>query len=325
MMTATIDKVNPLVGYILDETIKKGATPSYENFTLFKEKAALVLKKYAEGIGVDKFVLGLSGGLDSAYVALVAKRSLELMGKDSHNLILVTLPCFGTGKRTFSNAMSLIEDLAATHINIDIKELANISLALLDISKDDRSTAFENIQARLRTALLLTLANKHNALELGTGDFSEIVLGWCTFGGDNVSMYNVNATVPKTFIRESILSFGQNENKGYLVDIATSPISPELLPSNSGEELSQHTEDAVGSYDLVDALIYYNMVKGYSIEKSIDFAKKVLPQFDKCDILKIGANYIEHYARVFEKRKRTQGFKNLSTPYALLTPLKSKE
>lgn len=324
-MKAKTEKTNPLISYILKTTLGSEGIPSYESFASFKEKASQALKEYAEKIGIKKFVLGLSGGLDSTYVALVASRTLELMGESPSNLILVTLPCFGTGKKTFTNALSLIEDVGATHINIDIKELASLSLKLLDISPDDRSTAFENIQARLRTALLLTLANKEGALELGTGDFSEIVLGWCTFGGDNISMYNVNATIPKTFIRESILSFGTTEKKPYLVDIATSPISPELLPSVNGEELSQHTEDAVGSYDLIDTLIYYNMVEKHNMTESVNFAKKILPEFDKCDIIKDGSNYIEHYASIFERRKNTQGFKNLVSPYARLTVLKSKE
>ena len=324
-MKAKTEKTNPLISYILKTSLNTDGEPSYESFVSFKEMASLSLKEYAEKIGIKKFVLGLSGGLDSTYVALVASRALELMGEPSRNLILVTLPCFGTGKKTFTNALSLIKDIGATHINIDIKELASLSLKALDISEDDRSTAFENIQARLRTALLLTLANKEGALELGTGDFSEIVLGWCTFGGDNISMYNVNATIPKTFIRESILTFGVTEKKSYLVDIATSPISPELLPSKSGEELSQHTEDAIGSYDLIDTLIYYNMVEKHNMAESVNFAKKVLPEFDKCDIIKDGSNYIEHYASIFERRKNTQGFKNLTTPYAHLTTLKSKE
>lgn len=282
-------------------------------------KAAKSLNDYSDRLNIDKFVLGLSGGLDSAYVSYVAKVALELRGLSPSNLILVTLPGFGTGNSTFNNALSLIKDYGATHINIDIKDICTMSLKSMGIDSTDRSTAFENIQARVRTMILLTLANKYNALELGTGDFSESALGWCTYGGDNISMYNVNATLPKTLIRESMYLIGKYSGKDYLYNIASSPITPELLPSTDGKEFEQKTEDSIGSYDLIDYLLYLVFIKKNDFDESIKLANENLIEFkDK----KIGnKSYVEHYGNIFKKRFNSMAFKRLNCPYPNLTDL----
>lgn len=280
----------------------------------FIDRAAVLLKDYANSINTDKFVLGLSGGLDSAFVALVAKRALELMNKDSKNLILVTLPCFGTGARTTRNAYSLIDDIKASHKDINIATATRIAIDNMGIDQEDRSVAFENIQARIRTAYLLTLANYHKALQLGTGDASEIALGWCTYGADNISGYNINATVPKTLIKKALYLKGKYEYKEYLYDISITPISPELLPSKSGEEMEQRTEDYIGSYELIDFLIYAIFVKNHSFEEARELLKQNLSYLNDKD-----PNYIDKYSEIFKKRFNANGFKRLSCPFANLT------
>lgn len=290
----------------------------YPEVEMFINKAADELHQYARNIGTNKFVLGLSGGLDSTFVALVAHRTICRYDDDDDKLILVTLPGFGTGQTTTGNAERIIKNFRAKHINIDIKELCTIAMNNIGLSTDDRSTAFENIQARMRTMLLLTIANKENALELGTGDYSESAVGWCTYGGDNVSSYNINAYLPKSLLRLIVYVKGVYDRRTFLEDVALAPITPELLPSST--EFSQKTEDFIGEYDLIDYLLYEKVVLKNDRKKSIDNAIK----YNKIITSLTGRKreeYIRHYADIFYKRLGTQAYKRLSCPSPKLTPL----
>lgn len=320
-MTDRVEEKDKLlyVSLGLDENKKVSEDELYKKCRELLDRSSVALKDYALKINTHKFVLGLSGGLDSSFVAIAARGALKMMGDDEKNLILVTLPGFGTGKTTFSNSLALIESVNATHINIDIKDVAKAAMKDLNLHEDNRTTAFENIQARLRTVYLLTLANMEGALELGTGDFSESALGWCTYGGDNISMYNINALLPKTLLRATLSLIGKYERKPYLTRIAETPITPELLASNPGEEFSQKTEDIIGSYNLIDYLLYLVTVKGMEIDDAVIRAKETMRDFDGLSVN--GKSYIDHYGSVFKKRYLTQGFKRLNCPYPTLTSL----
>ena len=313
---------HPLALYCLSLDPEKDYSVSelYPYVNAFIEKAAETLCEYVRSIGCEKFVLGLSGGLDSSFVALVANRALQLLGKPSANLILVMLPGFGTGKTTSSNAERLIKHFGSSHKVIDIKELCTLAMKAIGIDENDRTTAFENIQARIRTTLLLTLANKENAIELGTGDYSEGAVGWCTYGGDNISSYNINMFIPKSLLRLVMFVKGVQDNMGFLKDIATVPITPELLPSS--DEFGQKTEDVIGEYDLIDYLLYEKVVLNNNREKSIENAIN----YNRIITSKSGdkrREYILRYSDVFYKRLDTQWYKRLSCPHPVLTPLTS--
>lgn len=321
-MTETTDYLlsHPLALYCLSLNPDKEYSTDelYPCAEAFIDKAANSLCSYAMSAGIDKFVLGLSGGLDSSFVALVAHRALQLLKKSSNNLNLVMLPGFGSGKTTTLNAKQIIEYLGCSHTVIDIKDICTLALKSIGLDENDRSTAFENIQARVRTTLLLTIANKENALELGTGDYSEGAVGWCTYGGDNISSYNVNMFIPKSLLRLVVYVKGVHDNLDFLKRIATSPITPELLPSHT--EFNQKTEDAIGEYDLIDYLLYEKVVLKHNREKSIDNAIKYNKIITSLSTDK-RKEYILHYSDVFYKRLDTQGYKRLPCPHPVLTPL----
>lgn len=236
---------------------------------------AHALKKRMCHIHASKLVIGVSGGSDSTLALLVCKRALDLLNRDATDIIAVTMPCFGTTQRTLNNSVALAKELGATVLKIDIT--ASVTQHLTDIGCDvsAHDTTFENAQARERTQVLMDIANKENGIVVGTGDMSELALGWSTFNGDHMSMYCVNGGVPKTLVYALISHVANASNpplKQVLCDILSTPVSPELLPAKDGK-ISQITEDIVGPYRLHDYFLYMFVRKGFSPSKVFTLAK----------------------------------------------------
>ena len=226
----------------------------------------------------SKPVVGVSGGMDSTLALLVAARALEKMDRDPSDLIAITMPAFGTSDRTYNNSLELIKALGAEPIIIDIKDSCIQHLKDIGHDIENKDITYENTQARERTQVLMDYANKIGGLVVGTGDLSELALGWCTYNGDQMSMYGVNGSIPKTLVRWMIDSVVENdifpEASEVLKDILDTPISPELLPPDENGNISQKTEDKVGPYELHDFFIYYSLRFGYSPTKIFFLAKK---------------------------------------------------
>lgn len=228
------------------------------------------LARRIKHIYADTAVIGVSGGLDSTLALLVAHKSMELLGKGPEAVVAVTMPCFGTTERTKSNAELLCQELGMSCRCIAIGDAVNSHFG--DIGHDPavHNVTFENSQARERTQVLMDLSNDTNGLVVGTGDFSELALGWATYNGDHMSMYGVNAGIPKTEIRQIVRWYAENcgndKLKDILFDILDTPVSPELLPANAGE-IAQKTEDLVGPYALHDFFLFHLMKYGFSPAK----------------------------------------------------------
>jgi len=220
---------------------------------------AIGLKKRLEHTKLKHVVLGLSGGLDSTLALLVCIRAFDLLGLDRTGIITVTMPCFGTTKRTKSNATSLAKAFGVTLITIPITKAVTQHFKDIGHDLEDHDVTFENSQARERTQVLMDLANKHSALVVGTGDLSELALGWATYNGDHMSMYGVNASVPKTLVRHLVTHFANMQEpkvQKVLLDVVATPVSPELLPASEDGTISQVTEEVVGPYVLHDFFLY---------------------------------------------------------------------
>lgn len=237
---------------------------------------AMGLKGRLLHTGLKCAVLGVSGGLDSTLALLVTCKAFDLLNYDKKGIIAVTMPCFGTTERTYRNSVDLAECLGVTLKEIPIGEA--VKLHFKDIGKDEtvHDTIYENSQARERTQILMDLANLHEGLVIGSGDMSELALGWTTYNGDHMSMYGVNASIPKTLIR-FLIGFmaekaGDQKLAKVLYDILDTPISPELLPPKEGE-ISQKTEDIVGPYELHDFFLYYILRFGFEPKKIFFMAK----------------------------------------------------
>lgn len=231
---------------------------------------ALALKKRLEHTKIKKLVVGLSGGLDSTLALLVMVESFKMLKRPLSDIIAITMPCFGTSKRTFDNAENLASSLGVSFRVIDIK--ASVEAHFLAIGQENGKydVTYENAQARERTQVLMDVANMENALVIGTGDLSELALGFATYNGDHMSMYSVNSSVPKTLVRTLVSYYAKNSEKDVfetLSDILLTPVSPELLPLSKNGENEQKTEEIVGPYVLHDFFIY-NMVRcSFSPEK----------------------------------------------------------
>ena len=236
---------------------------------------AMGLKKRLEHTGANA-VVGISGGLDSPLALLVTERAFDLCGRDHKGITAVTMPGFGTTDRTYDNAVKLIQSLGAEFVEVDICQSVNVHFS--DIGQDPsvHDVTYENSQARERTQILMDIANKKNALVIGTGDLSELALGWATYNGDHMSMYAVNASVPKTLVRHLVRYYADTcEDKQLsdtLYDVLDTPVSPELLPPEDGK-ISQKTEDLVGPYELHDFFLYYMLRQGFSPAKIYRLAK----------------------------------------------------
>lgn len=238
---------------------------------------ALGLKKRLQHANCKNVVIGISGGLDSTLALLVAVKTFDMIGIDRKNIMAVTMPCFGTTDRTYQNACSLIEKLGVTLREISIREAVKNHFKDINQKEDLFDITYENAQARERTQVLMDIANMENGMVIGTGDMSELALGWATYNGDHMSMYGVNASIPKTFVRFIVkycaLECEDQVLQKVLLDILDTPISPELLPAKEGE-IEQKTEDVVGPYELHDFYLYYMLRYGYEPSKIYRLAKK---------------------------------------------------
>ena len=216
-------------------------------------------------LNYPKCVIGMSGGLDSTLAFLVTVRAFEKLNLDNKNIIGITMPGFGTTDRTYNNSIKLVESYNATLKEINIKEACTIHMKDIGLNPTDRSITYENIQARERTQILMDVANMEKGIVIGTGDLSELALGWCTYNGDHMSMYSVNSSIPKTLIRYLVKWFMDNE-KGIrhdvLKDILSTPISPELLPPDKYGNIVQKTENSIGPYVLHDFFLYHFLRHG---------------------------------------------------------------
>jgi len=233
------------------------------------------LKRRIEHVDAKSIVLGISGGLDSCLAILVMVRAMDLLKRDRKDIIAVSMPCFGTSKRTKSNAEVLAIELGVTFKEIDIKEATKVHLRDIDHSEDIHDVTYENAQARERTQILMDISNKYNGFVVGTGDLSELALGWATYNGDHMSMYGVNAGIPKTLVRLLVSYEAHKASEklaSVLYDILDTPVSPELLPPSDGK-ISQKTEDLVGPYELHDFFLYYIVRYGFKPKKVYRLAK----------------------------------------------------
>lgn len=268
------------------------------------------LKTRLKHIGCKKAVIGISGGLDSTLALLVTARAFDELGIDRKNILAVTMPCFGTTDRTYQNAISLTEELMATMIEVPIKEAVGVHMR--DIGQDENvhDVTYENCQARMRTQVLMNLANKNGAIVIGTGDMSELALGWATYNGDHMSMYGVNASVPKTLVRYLVSYYANTVTKDrlrmVLTDILETPVSPELLPPQEGQ-IAQKTEELVGPYELHDFFLYYMMRFGYTPKKIYRLAMEAFEgDYEQGVIL--------HWLKTFYRRFFGQQFKRSCLP-----------
>lgn len=260
-------------------------------------------------LNYPKCVIGMSGGLDSTLAFLVTVRAFEKLNLDNKNIIGITMPGFGTTDRTYNNSIKLVESYNATLKEINIKEACTIHMKDIGLNPNDRSITYENIQARERTQILMDVANMEKGIVIGTGDLSELALGWCTYNGDHMSMYSVNSSIPKTLIRYLVNWFMDNE-KGIrhdvLKDILSTPISPELLPPDKYGNIVQKTENSIGPYVLHDFFLYHFLRHGVRPKKLYFLALHTFNDFSREDIL--------NYLKVFIKRFFTQQFKRNCVP-----------
>ena len=234
------------------------------------------LKKRLEHTNCKHAVVGISGGLDSTLAVLVTARAFDLLDIPRENLICVTMPCFGTTDRTYQNAVSLIKELGATLKEVRIEKAVRQHFADIGHDENNHDVTYENSQARERTQILMDMANQYNGMVIGTGDMTELALGWATYNGDHMSMYAVNCSVPKTLVRYLVLYYAETtDNKKLsevLMDVLDTPVSPELLPPVDGV-ISQKTEDLVGPYELHDFFLYYMLRFGFPKAKLYRMAK----------------------------------------------------
>ena len=268
------------------------------------------LKKRMEHTGGKVAVIGISGGLDSTLALLVTARTFDLLGLDRSGILAVTMPCFGTTDRTYDNACRLSKTLGAELMEVDIREAVSLHFRDIGQDSDNHDVTYENCQARERTQVLMDLANLRNGLVIGTGDMSELALGWATYNGDHMSMYGVNAGVPKTLVRHLVQYYadtcGNRELKEVLDDVLDTPVSPELLPPVDGV-IAQKTEDLVGPYELHDFFLYYMLRCGFPPDKVYRVAKQAFRRlYDDETILK--------WLKTFYGRFFSQQFKRSCLP-----------
>lgn len=260
-------------------------------------------------LNYPKCVIGMSGGLDSTLAFIVTVRAFEKLNLDNKDIIGITMPGFGTTDRTYNNSIKLVESYNATLKEINIKEACTIHMKDVGLNPTDRSITYENIQARERTQILMDVANMEKGIVIGTGDLSELALGWCTYNGDHMSMYSVNSSIPKTLIRYLVKWFMDNE-KGIrhdvLKDILSTPISPELLPPDKYGNIVQKTENSIGPYVLHDFFLYHFLRYGVRPKKLYFLALHTFNDFSREDIL--------NYLKIFINRFFTQQFKRNCVP-----------
>lgn len=288
-----------------------------ENEKSVASRCEVILEIQAEGLkkrlvhtGAKTAVIGISGGLDSSLAILVAKRAMEKLGRPMTDILAVTMPCFGTTKRTKSNAQCLCEAIGTDFREVDISQTVRSHFHDIGHNEEKLDVVYENSQARERTQVLMDIANGTGGLVIGTGDLSELALGWATYNGDHMSMYGVNASVPKTLIRYIVkyaADTSDNEKMASaLLDILATPVSPELLPAQDGE-ISQKTEELVGPYELHDFFLYYMVRLSFSPEKIFRLAVKAFDgEYDE--------KTIKQWLKTFVRRFFNQQFKRSCIP-----------
>ena len=269
------------------------------------------LAKRMRHIGSKCAIIGISGGLDSTLALLGVVRTFDKLGLDRKGIYGITLPGFGTTDRTYHNALALMQLLGITMLEIPIREACLQHFRDIDVDPTDRSATYENAQARERTQILMDLANKLNGIVIGTGELSELALGWATYNGDQMSMYGINGTIPKTLVRKLVTwaaTKAENERIGEILhDVVATPVSPELLPANDEGKIPQKTEDLVGPYELHDFFLYHFINSGYAPEKILYMAECAFDgEYDRVTILK--------WLKVFFRRFFSQQFKRSALP-----------
>lgn len=268
------------------------------------------LAKRLEHIGSKGCVVGISGGLDSTLALLVCTEAMKLLGKPNSDILGITMPGFGTTDRTYNNALSLMKELGVEIKEISIKDACVQHFKDIEHSAEIHDITYENTQARERTQVLFDMANKHGKLLVGTGDLSELAMGWCTYNGDQMSMYGVNASVPKTLVRylvDYVASISTQKVSEVLYDILDTPVSPELLPPDENGNIAQKTEDNIGPYELHDFFLYNFARFGFS-------KKKILFLAEKAFAMKYSREEIAKWLDVFIKRFFISQFKRSCMP-----------
>ena len=268
------------------------------------------LAQRLEHTGCKNAVIGISGGLDSTLALLAVCDTYDLLGLDRKGIIGVTMPGFGTTDRTYQNALTMVRELGCTLREISIKDACEQHFKDLGIDPNERGVAYENSQARERTQILMDVANMCGGMVIGTGDMSELALGWATYNGDQMSMYGINSSVPKTLVKYMVEWYAENRAEGALRealrDVVATPVSPELLPAD-GQNIAQKTEDIVGPYDLHDFFLYCALRRRYAPAKIFMLATIAFEdRFDKPTILK--------WLKVFFRRFFSQQFKRSAMP-----------
>ena len=254
--------------------------------------------------------MGISGGLDSTLALLVCTEAMKLLGKPNSDILGITMPGFGTTDRTYNNALSLMKELGVEIKEISIKDACVQHFKDIEHSAEIHDITYENTQARERTQVLFDMANKHGKLLVGTGDLSELAMGWCTYNGDQMSMYGVNASVPKTLVRylvDYVASISTQKVSEVLYDILDTPVSPELLPPDENGNIAQKTEDNIGPYELHDFFLYNFARFGFSKKKILFLAEKAFAK-------KYSREEIAGWLDVFIKRFFISQFKRSCMP-----------
>ncbi|MBP3579187.1 MAG: NAD(+) synthase, partial [Lachnospiraceae bacterium] len=274
---------------------------------------ALGLKKRLQHTNCKSAVIGISGGLDSTLALLVTCKAFDMLGLSRTGITSVTMPCFGTTDRTYNNAITLAKELGTTVREVNIAESVRKHFEDIGQEEENHDVTYENSQARERTQVLMDMANQTNGMVIGTGDLSELALGWATYNGDHMSMYGVNADIPKTLVRYLVACFAEEAEQAsekalaaVLKDILDTPVSPELLPPTDGK-ISQKTEDLVGPYELHDFFLYYMLRFGFAPKKIFRLAKHAFAgEYEDAVILK--------WLKTFYRRFFGQQFKRSCLP-----------
>ena len=288
---------------------KKGEEDQY-CMDIFSIQTSALARRW-EHTRAETLEVGISGGLDSTLALLVCVQTADILGIDRSKVVGVTMPGFGTSDRTYQNALQLMEELGITHREISICDVTTQHLSDIGHDMETHDATYENAQARVRTMILMDLANELNGLVVGTGDLSELALGWCTYNGDQMSMYGVNAGIPKTLVKFLVKYAAENlygePLRSILLDVVDTPVSPELLPTDENGEIAQMTEDKVGPYDLHDFFIYYFLRFGFTREKIKYMALQAFEdRYDEATI--------DKWLATFMRRFCTQQFKRTAMP-----------
>lgn len=268
------------------------------------------LKKRLEHIGLQTVTIGISGGLDSTLALLVAVRAFDALNLPREGIVAVTMPCFGTTDRTYNNAKKMIESLGVQFREVNIREAVTGHLKDIGAAISDHDVTYENAQARERTQVLMDIANKTGGIVVGTGDLSELALGFATYNGDHMSMYGVNASIPKTLVRYLVKHVADNSEdalKETLYDVLDTPVSPELLPPEEDGSIAQQTEEIVGPYELHDFFLYYLVRWGFAKEKIQRMAEHAFRgEYDR--------ETIQKWLEIFIRRFTNSQFKRSCLP-----------